>query len=215
MKKTLMVCALPLMLAACGKGSNTNPVDNVREAGKDSALQEKIFKGECSLKPLEAIVSGIATGGDTAIKSAREQWQFVGANVNHVTNLYTTKDCTGAESIIFKEAGEFNIDENKKSADGGSFITLKLNNLTVQVNNEDGAKVAQAAKLCGTPDWAVATERDVTQEAARVTCYRQQVPSVDETLYHVEGNTLVFGAKAGRSTERATELDTVNKYVAQ
>jgi hypothetical protein len=212
--KTVAALALPLIVAACGKGANTNPVDNVREAGKDAALQEKIFKGECSLKPLEAIVSGIATNGSTAIKSAREQYQFVGANVHHVTNLYTTPDCTGAESIIFKEAGSFSIDETKKSADQGKFLTLKMENLTVQINNQDGATVAKSAKLCGSDAWAVQTERDVTQDAARISCYRQQVPSVDETLYHVEGNTLVFGAKAQRSTQRPTALDLDTKYIA-
>jgi hypothetical protein len=215
LRKLIAVYAVPfLLLSACGKGGNTNLADNVREANNDRELQEKIFKGDCSRKPLEAVVSGIATLGETSIKSAREQYQFVGATVTHVTNLYTTKDCSGAESIVFDEVGEFKIDTEKKTADSGKYITLKMNTLTVKINNEDGAKIAQASKLCGAEDWGVQSEKEVTDAAARITCYRQPVPSVDENIYHVDGNLLVFGSKRGRSTERPTSLDMDTKYIA-
>jgi hypothetical protein len=213
--KMLAIYAVPMMiLSACGPGSNTDLADNVREAAKDKELQDKTFRGECSYKPLDTIISGIATRGDTSIKSAREQYEFTGANFQHVTSLYTTKDCSGAESIVFQESGSFKIDETKKSADSGKYITMEFNKLHVKIGNQDGANIAQASKLCGTPEWGLNEEKDVTGNAFRISCYRQPVPSVDETIYHVDGNTLVFGEKIGRSTERPTSLDMKTKYIA-
>lgn len=211
----IAICALPMVFAACGKGANTDPVANMKEAGKDRALQESIYKGECSLKPLQALVTGIRTGGDTAIKSAREQYQFVGANVTHVTNLYTTPDCSGAESLVFKEEGSFVIDESKTTADGGKYLDLTMKALTVDVNNADGLKIAQDSKLCGIQDWTLNANRDVTAAAERLTCYSQPLPSSDATAYKLDGKTLVFGAKAIRNDVRPTHLDLETKYVAE
>jgi hypothetical protein len=217
-KSSFLACSLLLAFAACAPKSNSNPVDNVREAGQEPDLQGKIFRGECSLKPLESIATGIATGGEAAIKSAREQYQFAGANITHATLLYQSADCTGPESIIFKETGSVSIDGDKKSKDEGKYIDIEMRALTVQISSDVGATIARDIKLCGSEDWATNTEREVTAKSAEPTCYRKQVPSRDANIYRlVDKSTLVFGEKGllERNDTRPDSLDMDTKYVAQ
>ena len=216
-KSSVLACTLLALFTACAPKSNNNPVDNVQEAGKEPDLQAKIFRGVCSLKPLESIATGIATGGDASIKSAREQYQFAGANITHATLLYATADCTGPESIIFKETGSVTIDGDKKTADQGKFIDIEMRALTVTIGSDVGAMIAHDIKLCGTEEWGNTTEREVTAHSSEATCYRKTVPSRDANVYRLlDANTLVFGKKSflERNDTRPNGLDLETKFVA-
>src|SRR6218665_361948 len=109
--KKLMFASLAttavLGLAACAE--NNNPVDNVREAASDTNLQGKDFASACSVKPLDAVISGLMTGGQASVKSQRTVYSFAGANVHRTTQLYQSADCSGEVTATFDEAGSFEI----------------------------------------------------------------------------------------------------------
>jgi len=212
----LLIAAVPVLFTACGKNSsNLNPVDNVREASKDSNLQNRIFRGDCSLKPLDTVATGIATGGDTAIKSARVQYEFVGANVTHATLLYTTSDCTGTPSVTFRETGSFIIDTDHAAPEGSRNLDLKYDHLHVTIGDDNGAKIANDVKLCENTDWAKNKDRDVTEHAADLTCYHSAITH-KATIYLLQDNVLMFGAKGmlDKDDTRPTSLNKDDKYVA-
>lgn len=217
LKSSVLACSLLILFAACAPKSNDNPVENVRVAGQDPDLQGKIFRGKCSLKPLESIATGIATGGGAAIKSAREQFQVVGANVTRATLMYTTVDCSGPESIIFKETGEVSIDGDRKTSDEGKYIDVHMRALTVSIGSDVGAMIAHEIKLCGTEEWANSTVSEVTAQSAEATCYRKTVPSEDSNIYRLlNPNTLVFGKKSflERNATRPDSLDLESQFLA-
>jgi hypothetical protein len=217
LKSSLLACSMLFALAACAPKSNNDPVANARVASTEPDLQDKIFRGQCSLKPLQSIATGIATGGDAAIKSAREQYQVVGANITHTTSSYATLDCSGPETLVFNETGTVSINAENKSADLGKSIDIKMNVLKVRIGSDAGALIANGIKLCGAADWAASNEREVTANSADATCYRKLVPSQDANIYRLlDANTLVFGKKdlLDRNDTRPDTLDQDTKYIA-
>jgi hypothetical protein len=51
----ILALTLPLTMMACSKSGSSagnDPTNNIDEAAKDPDLQTKIFRGDCSLKPL-------------------------------------------------------------------------------------------------------------------------------------------------------------------
>jgi hypothetical protein len=215
-KLLISVCALSMGFMGCGKdSSNSNPMDNVQQAAKDPDLQGKIFRGDCSMKPLDAIATGIATSGDASVKSAREQFEFVGANLTHAILLFNTSDCSGDVSLTFRQMGTFDIDIRKATGEGAKSIDINYGKLSLTINNDRGLKIATSIKLCGADDWKLNDQREVTDHAGNMTCYRQKMPVKVVNIYRVEGKTLFFGANGASASEnRPTQLDRNTKYMA-
>ena len=221
LKLFAVACALPMVLTACGKNnsdaSNKNPVDNAREAGKAPDAQGKIFRGDCSMKALDAIASGIATGGQASIKGARVQYQFNGANVTRATVMYTTTDCTGDAALTFRETAGINI-QDQRTPDNGQFIDMNFDTLTLAIGSDAGLLVANDVGLCGLKDWAKGQERDVKNQSGQMDCYRKQLPYREANVFRIDNkNTLLWGSKGllDRSEQRPTSVETGLKYVAQ
>lgn len=218
MKLLLLACSAVFLLSACDNDDDTddNPISNIREAAKDGGLQDKTFRGECSLKPLQLIATGIATLGEDALKSGREQYYFEGMNVVHTTILYTSANCTEGESIVYTEKGSMEIDRDKKTDDGASYIDFKFEALQVKIQSEAGANIAHDVGLCGTQDWTVGVERDVTTVAEDLNCYRRKLPAHDANVYRLDDKTLYFGEKGliERNEERPARLNMNEKYIA-
>ncbi len=217
-KTLILTCTLPLVFAACSKDNdtNSNPIDNLKQAAKETELQGKTFQGECSLRPLDAIATGIATAGETAIKSAREQFLFEGANLSHSTLVYTSTDCSGPEALVYQENGSFEIHDDQKTADDAKAMDIKYETLTVKTVSNDGVTVANAVKLCGVEEWSTNMEQNVTAKSEDTNCYRVKVPNQDANVYKLENGNLFFGIKARfeRSTVRPTSLDRNEKFIS-
>jgi len=215
LKKFLLIAVASLMAVACDKDNNNNPIDNVREALEEKDLQNKTFQSECNLEPLDAILTGILTGGQASVKSSRTQYRFVGANITRTTILYAQTDCVG-DAFTFNETGAFNVSKNQKTNDGGYFIDINFNKLMLKMDSDVGVQSANAIKLCGASDWAVGQEREVTAQAKDMSCYGATVPRTDLNIYRVdEGNVLYLGTPSKDSNQaRPTSLSKV-KYTGK
>lgn len=216
-KKLALCAALPFTMIACGASSSNDPVKNVQQANKDSGLQQKSFRGDCSLRLLDAVATGLATAGQAAVKSSREEFRFEGATVMRTTSLYSSADCSDQAVLQFKETGDFSIDDNQHTSDGGQNIDLHYKKLEVTSITDTGALIAKEVKLCGSEDWSAGTNREVNASAADVNCYRRKVPADDINVYKRDGNTLYFGSHGltGALTTRPTSVDMQTKYVAE
>ena len=220
MKKALSLILISLVLGACQKDRNNDPVANVREAAKDKDLQGKTFTSECSIKPLDAIVTGLMTGGESSVKSQQVAYRFDLANVIRQTRLYNSTDCTGDSAYNFEEAGTMNIetDPNKKSNDQGRNIELDYKTVKATVTSDAGVTAANATKLCGIADWAPNKARDITAQAKDLNCYAAQVPRHVSNIYRVDNSVLFLGSQSKGSVapnERPSSLDMTVKYTAK
>lgn len=74
LNKMFCLSFLVVALVSCNKNStNADPVDNTREALKDTNLQEKTFRGDCQSQPVNEILTGLLTLGEASVKSQRIQ----------------------------------------------------------------------------------------------------------------------------------------------
>lgn len=219
MKKQLLTAAFAaslsaLFLSACGQ--DNNPVNNVREASADPGLQAKDFHGNCSVKPIDAILTGILTGGDAAIKSARTEYRFVGANMSRKTRLFTTADCTGDTAATFTESGSFEIKSDGKTSDGGTFIDFDLTKLEIVVQSPKGIEVANSINLCGSNTWKQNEQLEVTTKSGDVNCYGAQVPRRVANVYKLENSNLYLGTQSkGDVSVRPSSVNRNDIYVAK
>lgn len=214
-KSSAMVLGVLMGIAACDDSSNKNPIENVREATQDKDLQSKVYRGECNIEVVDAIASFLATGGKVAIKSSRDQYQFVGANVTHTTSLYESANCEGQEVLVFKETGSFNTHPDQRAEDQSKMIDIKYDKLTLAAGNAEGEKAATELKMCGFEDWAGGKEQDVTGQASKANCYGKTLPVSEFNVYRIDNNNLFFG-KPGQSLEaRPSRSDMSRKYSAE
>ena len=208
--KTLMaICLVPAFVAACSSKSNDNVPQNVEAATTEPGLQNKVFRGECSLNPIQAIVSGIATAGDNSVKSSITMYEFNGANVTHSTHVFQSADCSGTEALVYKEAGSFKILDDQRTKDGDKAIDLDYDKLTLQTLDAVGAQIANQLKLCGAQDWAAGQEeREVSSMSKELNCYAVELPRRVMDVYRTDGGTLYFGSRSSRIfKDRPTSVD--------
>lgn len=215
-KKLLLGLPLAMLLVACGKDGNKNPFENAAEAAKDKDLQGKTFESECSVEPIGAIIDGLLTGFDAAGKSTRVQYRFDGANVARTTVLFTDVDCAD-EALRFEERGEFDINKDKKTKDGGYNLDMKFRGVYVTVADANGIEIAKGRELCGATDWTAGEEREVTAKAEDINCYNAKVPRNDVNIYRVDADVLYLG-QSGKdevgANERPSSLDS-RKYTSR
>lgn len=217
MKKLIYLSFATLLIAACSKDKNNNPVTNAQEAAKDKDLQLKTFVSDCSIKPLEALLTGIFSGGQSSVKGQRVAYRFEGANVTRTTRLFNTADCSGDAAFTFEELGTIKIDKNQKTNDGGYNIDLDYNKVKVAMATDAGRVAANAIKMCGAADWAAKQTRDVTAQAKDVGCYGAALPRHISNIYRVDAKTLFMGTQSkGSNTarERPSSLNMSDKYIA-
>lgn len=191
MKRILLTAAVALVLGACGR--NNDPGSNIRESYEDPALQNKDFQGKCSATPIDAIVTGLFTGGDVAVKSLRTQYRFEGATVMRKTLIYTSADCSGAIAARFTESGEFDVKPNTKTQENAVHIDLNFRKVMASVQSVAGVEIANAIRLCGGNQWVLGQEVDVTTRAGDLTCYSAQVPRQVANIYKTEDKVLYIG----------------------
>lgn len=221
MKRLILIALATVFVAACSDDDNNDDVvDNVQEAAKDRDLQDKNFITPCTTVVLDAVLTGILTGGDAAIKAQRVQYRFEGNDVTRTTFLFSEADCTSDVAIQLREVGDFTLNTDNKSADGGKFIDVDFHDLNAQVISQAGVEVANAIGFCGASDWAAgAAERNVTPKAADLNCYSAQVPRHNSNIYRLdEGKVLYFGPQTKSNndgTTRPTSLNTNVKYVVE
>ncbi|MBN8537216.1 MAG: hypothetical protein J0M15_09185 [Deltaproteobacteria bacterium] len=217
--KIAWVLLISLALASCNKKStNTDPIDNTREALKDANLQEKTFRGDCQEKPINEIVTGLLTLGESSLKSQRIQYRFAGANVSRVTHLYSSRDCSGSESFTFEESGELRIQDGTKTPDGSTFVEFDYQKLELKMSSQEGVVIANAANVCGMNDWSLNNSRDVITKSENINCYNLRVPRQEYNVYRIDsGNTLFFGTHAQVNTpeSRPTSVKTDLKYISE
>jgi hypothetical protein len=216
LKKLLYLCASALMLTACPK--KNNPAANIKEAIRDKDLQEKTFVSECSVKPGDALLTGVLTGFQSSIKGQQVAYRFSGARVTRTTRLFNTADCSGDAALTFEEKGTIDINKKEKTNDGGYNINLDFNNLKVAMATDAGATAANSVKLCGSADWAPKQTRDVTPQAKDTNCYGATLPRHVANIYRVDAGTLYLGTAttgATKDSQRPTSLDLGTKYKSQ
>ena len=215
-KSAVITVGVLLCLAACKNTSNKDPIANVQVAAADKDLQSKIFRGDCSTEVVNAMATLMATGGKVVVKSSREQYQFVGANVTRTTVMYESPNCEGQEILVFKETGSFKVDAKKRAEDQSKMIDIKYDKLTVAAGNAEGATAANELKLCGREDWAGGMPHDVTAQAGEGgTCYGKKLPTSEANIYRIDNNTLYFGDHEKSNEDRPTKANMSEKYVAQ
>ncbi len=195
MKKILLLAAMSLMAVACGK-DDKNPISNAKEAIEDKDLQNKNFESECSIEPIDALLTGLFSGGQASVKSSRVAYRFQGSNITRTTVLFANLNCDG-EAYRYSETGTFNITKNQRTNDGGYFIDINYKKLSVSVASDVGQVSANAIKLCGIENWAVGQEREVTAQAANPSCYGAVVPRVNNNVYRLDaGKVLYMGTQS-------------------
>lgn len=217
--KAISLSLVLLLVVSCSKKStNKDPVDNTREALKDTSLQEKTFRGDCQAQPINEIVTGLLTLGEVSVKSQRIQYRFAGANVARITHLYVSRDCSGPEAFTFEESGEIRIHEQNKTADGATFVDFDYKKLELKVSTQEGVIVANAVGVCGMNDWNINNTRDVITKSENRDCYNLRVPRQEFNIYRVDGGkTLYLGmpAKVNTPESRPSSIKTDLKYVAE
>ena len=191
MKNLILVGTLALILGACGR--NNDPVADTRESVEDPALQMKDFQGKCQLTPIDAVITGILTGGDAIVKSARTQYRFEGNMAFRKTLVYTTNDCSGEIAARFIESGEFDIKPNARTTESATHIDLNFRQLMVSAQSAAGVEAANSLILCGSNQWVVGQEVDATTKAADLNCYSAQVPRQVANIYKIENSILLMG----------------------
>ncbi|MBX3019844.1 MAG: hypothetical protein KF767_18295 [Bdellovibrionaceae bacterium] len=214
MKRMMMIGAALLLTAACNR--NTDPVSNVVEASEDPGLQQKNFTSKCSITPIDAIVSGILTGGDAAMKSTSTVYRFQGEGLTRTTNIYESSDCSGEVALVFTETGKFDILDDNQTPEGARLVNFGYEKVTLKVQNAKGVEAANALSLCGTNNWVDNQEADVTTRAADLTCYNATVPRLVANIYKLEGSILYLGtpSKDGvGEASRPTSLDRNQAYI--
>lgn len=216
MNKMRILLCLPLILVACGKSKD--PVRNIRTATQDKALQ-KTWQSECSLRPLEAGLVGVAAGLRGVARGARIQYKFLGANLTRTVIYYTNADCSG-DALTLEESGTFRIEGNKRTSDGGRFINMNFKTLKVRAHNEDVVKLANQISLCGLSNWDTSKNREIksTRAAEKLNCINTTVPRSDANIYLIQDETLLLGSPSTGPREpssRPTSLDTSERYMAK
>jgi hypothetical protein len=220
LKKIILFALTTLLVAGCADDDDNNDVvDNVQEAAEDRDLQDKNFVSACSVTPIDAVLTGIMTGGGSAIKSMRVQYRFEGNDVTRTTFLFSEPDCTSDVAIQFREVGDFDINPDNKSADGGKFIDIDYHTLHAQVLSQAGVDVANSITFCGASDWvAGAAERVVSGAAADLTCYSAQIPRHNSNIYRIDADVLYLGPQTKANNDgssRPTALDMNVKYTVE
>ena len=218
MKKLLLVSLAALALVACSDDDDNDPITNIRQALEDRDLQGKTFESACMIKPIDAILTGILTGGNASIKSARTQYLFEGANITRTTLLFSDANCTD-HALTFEERGTVDIDADQRTNDGGKFIDIDYRSVHADVISDKGLEVANSVKLCGAENWTIDEDkREVTEQAADRNCYGAEVPRQVANIYRVDADNLYLGTHtedAVGTSERPTTLDFGQKYVAK
>jgi hypothetical protein len=195
MKKFLLISAMSLLAVACGK-DDKNPFTNAKEAIEDKDLQGKNFESQCSIEPVDALLTGILSGGQASVKSSRVAYRFEGSNITRTTVLFANLNCDG-EAFRYSETGTFNVTKNQRTNDGAYFIDINYKKLELSMTTDVGVVSANAIKLCGIQDWAVSQSREVTAQAKDATCYGTVVPRVNNNVYRLdEGKILMLGTQS-------------------
>jgi hypothetical protein len=218
LKKILLALSVCVLFSACGKNKNNDPFVNNDQAAKDRDLQGKNFASPCSVSALDAILTGILTGGTAAIQAEQIVYRFDGANVTRTTHLYTNTSCTGDTAVSFVETGDVSLRPDTRTNDGGKYIDIDYKNLQVTTVTDDGVKAANAIHLCGATDWSANSKRDETAQAKDVLCYGAALPRHNSNVYRVDANVLYFGAQTkadNNDSERPGSLDFGTKYTQQ
>ncbi len=219
MKKLVCFLILATAIAGCQKNRNNDPIRNAEEASKDRELQ-KTFTSECSIKPLDAIVTGLMTAGKSSVKSGQVSYRFDGVNVVRQTRLYTSADCSGDVAVTFEEAGTIKIDKESRGRnnnDNAREIEMDFDSLTAVVLTKENAEAANTARLCGLSNWEANKERDVTAQSEDVLCYNAKVPRHVSNIYRVDDGVLYLGTVTKGSVskeERPTSLSST-KYTSK
>lgn len=212
MRKLLFVLALaPTVMVACHRGSKKNPVAAASEAVKDLDLQ-KTWESQCSAERTVALVTGAATGLQAPVKSSRVQIKFAGNAATLTTIYYSQADCV-QDAWIFEESGNFKIDKDKKSNDGGTHIDFDFREVTARVIDQTGAQAASAINMCGKNNWAANSKKETVTKAAKdLTCYGIDVPRKVPTIYRIDGDSLVLGTPPKATGERPATLSFNIRY---
>jgi hypothetical protein len=216
MKKIFCLFMMCLAFAACNRDRNNNPFTNAKTAADERDLQGKNFTSECSLKPMDAVFTAIATGFSASVKSSLEAYRFDGANVTRMTRFYQSPDCSGDAAVNFEEMGDFNLHKDQQTADLGRAIDIDYHTLKVQTLTNEGVAAANAIGLCGISDWSVNQQRDVTAQAKDVKCLGTPLPRHNANIYRVDAGVLYLGASTANPTDpsqRPTSLS-ATKYRA-
>lgn len=217
MKKLFLIPAACLVLAACG--DDKDPIADAVQASKDKDLQGQNFQSECQIKPLDALLTGILSGGQASIKSSTTTYRFDGSAITRTTALYTSLDCTGDNAIRMEEQGEFDINPDAKTQDLGKQIDIEYKQLLVSTVTEDGAQAANALGLCAANDWTSNGEqRDQTSHSADLNCYGAALPRKLANIYRVDAGVLYLGTQnnsASSASDRPQQLDMNTKYTSK
>lgn len=218
MKIRIALLLVPvMMLAACDRHKNKNPFTNAKETLKDTSIQGKVYESDCSVQPVSAAISGVMTGGQASVKGARTQYKFEGANVERRTLYFTAADCSGPIAFTFDEIGEVDIKDDH-AEDGARFMDMSFKNVELQIESEDGAKVANAINMCRSNKWSKGDKQDVTPMSSDPTCYNGTVPRQVANIYKRDGDTLYFGSTAKKEVKdqnRPTSLDKGDAFKAR
>lgn len=219
----LFALAGVLLASGCGKNKDerrASPVAAIREASRESGLQNKRFAGECFSSPVSNFISSIMTAGSGAIKSGKVNYEFLGAAVTRTTSLFSEPNCQGPEAIAYRQKGSFRILDDPETNERARAIDLSYRNLEAEAVTDAGVNVASQLKLCRIDNWPLKTVQDVTGQAVDRTCFDQEMPVVDHNIYRLDGKTLYLGKRAGLGASadlrnRPTELNFDERYVAE
>lgn len=203
-------------LVACGQ--DNNPVRNVQAAVAEPGLQGKAFSEKCNSEIATSWATGLVQAvqgkaGDPTPRSTRLSYLFKGTNVTRKTIVYSSADCSGNPIGTFFEEGTFKINNDDKGEENAAAIDMNFEKVTLAVENDDGAKIANALNLCGRNNWSTADKAsDITTKADDINCYKPfggKPRTVVNRFLLQDGNTkLYLGTQTtAANTARPTAVD--------
>lgn len=196
-----------------GKRAGTsNPIEHAKEAFAEPQLQGQKFISDCSARPLTALGTALTTGH--AVRGSRSVYSFTGANFELTSQYFESTTCEGEPVYSFVESGTFEIKKDQQTAEGAKLIDLKYGKVGARAETQSGVEIVNRLGLCGSRDWSLGKEREVTAQANQITCYNTQVPRVEPNIYKVEGGILYLGNEKGSDRDpqnRPRSLDRTGK----
>ncbi|PWU20835.1 MAG: hypothetical protein C5B49_03655 [Bdellovibrio sp.] len=194
------------------------PTASEEAMSKDQDLL-KGWQSECQSRPMRNFVSQLMTLGKGAIKTSNVKYEFKGSKVDRVTTLFAGDNCQNA-LYEFRETGDFQVEDNVTTADGGKGINFNFKNESLKILSAEGQELANEMRLCARNDWKDhGDEVDVTNHAREFFCSFVDVPRMSANVYKLDKDKklLFLGGSATvdrPNDQRPTSIDQDEKYSA-
>jgi hypothetical protein len=200
---SIVTTAVVMAFASVGCGDAANKAAEL--AGIGSAdLQHRFQQEKCSESLALKIIGG----------SKRTTLEFSGDSVARNEQFFSEGDCKEAVAVDVIYRGRF--EKKDEIQEDVHQLNLSYGQVVVIPRTEAGVNALNTINLCGTSDWAIGREVDVTAVSRGATCPVDGTPQNIFDIYTIQDDVLFLGkgdaASKATPETRATELDREQGY---